>query len=85
MKQLSPEQVNWICSKIASLISKYTPKLPLSDDDAQALHDEAIMIGHKSRDDELCQMLLISVFEYFDKLNNEVRRGANEQHNKDDL
>lgn len=73
MERLSEQQINWICSRVSYLVNKYTHKLPFSDEDAQLLHDEVIKIEQKSRNEKLCQMLLITVVEYFDKLNHSVK------------
>lgn len=73
---MTREQIEWIFNHVERITNKYLNLFPLNDDSWKQLIEECKEINVMSKNNKTVSELLLTVLEYFDKLDAIYRREA---------
>ena len=71
MNKLNTKQTTYIFAHAKRITDKYMMLTPLSYEDCLRLKEEALKVIHDSKDDPMCELILMDVYECLGKIKEE--------------
>lgn len=68
MNVLNQEQTKYIFAYAKRITDKYMPLTPLSYEDCLRLKEEVLKVIHDSKDDPMCELILMDAYEHLGKI-----------------